>query len=331
MEGLINKYLLGTATEEELLILERWVNESENNRKAFSRAVSVFAVSTGNAPAGSDVEDFRKILFSVRKKELRRRIRKISIAITIAASVILIISLYANHRINRYKLDIDYILTQSDVVLEYSTPYGTRSKILLPDSSMIWLNSGSHIRFPSKFSGKSREVFFSGEGFFEITPDSLRPMNIITPQGLKVKVLGTKFNLSAYVDDKDISIMLLSGKVEIATPRGDKKFCILPLERCVINDNSARYVINVPKDTLPILGWKEGWLIFDDVPLEQVFRSIKRLYGVKMVFKDHSIFNQKLSAKFKDESLTQVLDLMHRVSLINYFIKDNIVYISKYE
>lgn len=332
MEELINKYLLGTASEKEMLELEQWVSQSQENRKIFSRAVNIAAVSSRRNPQeADDIEQLHKIIIALRRKELKRRFRRMFTTITAAASIVLFISLYANYRVEKYKTDVDYILAQSNVTLEYSTPYGTKSKILLPDSSMVWLNSGSNIRFPSKFSGNSRDVYFSGEGFFEIAKDSTRPMNVITPQGLNVRVLGTKFNLSAYTDNTDISIMLLSGKVEIETKQGNKKFAIVPKERCIVNNTSATYVINVPQDTLPILGWRAGWLVFDDVPLEQVFKNIRRVYGVEFIFKDKTIFNQKLSAKFKDESLTQVLDLMHRVSLINYQIKDSTVYISKFE
>lgn len=332
MEELINKYLLGTASEEEMLELELWVNQSEENRVAFSKAVNIAAISSRRDPQGrNDIEDLQKIVYILRKNDLRRRFRRTFAIITVAASIVLFISFYANYRVDKYKSDVDYILAQSDVTLEYSTPYGTKSKIVLPDSSLVWLNSGSNIRFPSKFSGKNRMVYFSGEGFFEIEKDSTRPMKVLTPQGLNVKVLGTKFNLSAYTDDKEISIMLVSGKVEIETHAGEKKFSIKPSERCIVNNNFARYIINVPQDTLPILGWKEGWLVFDDIPLEQVFKNIRRIYGVEFIFKDQSIFSKKLSAKFKDESLTQVLDLMHRISLINYLIKDNTVYISKFE
>lgn len=332
MEELINKYLLGTASEKQMLELEQWVNESDENRRIFSKAVNIAAVSSRRNPEmGNNIEDLHKIIVDLRKKELKRRFRRMFATITVAASIVLFISLYANYRIAKYKTDVDYILAQSNVTLEYSTPYGTKSKVLLPDSSIVWLNSGSNISFPSKFSGNSREVYFSGEGFFEIAKDSTHPMNVITPQGLNVIVLGTQFNLSAYTDNKDISIMLVSGKVEIETKQGNKKFSIMPKERCIVDNNSAKYVINIPQDTLPILGWKAGWLVFDDVPLEQVFKNMRRVYGVEFIFKDKTIFNQKLSAKFKDESLTQVLDLMHRVSLINYFIKDSSVYISKFE
>ena len=331
MEELINKYLIGVASEEELLELERWVHLSNENRRAFSNAVNIAAISTRTNPTCNDAKDLYKILLRLKKRERRVRAMRLFATISVAASIVLIISIYAISKIESYKSEVNYILAQTEVTLQYSTPYGTKSKILLPDSSIVWLNSGSNIRFSSKFSNNSRDIYFSGEGFFDIVQDSLRPMNVITPQGLNVKVLGTKFNLSAYVDDNDISIMLLSGKVEVESPfRGDK-LSILPSERYIIDNKSAQYSVNVPVNTLPILGWKEGWLIFDDTSLNSVFKTLKRVYGVEFIIKDKSILSQTLSAKFKDESLTQVLDLMNKVSLIEYSIEENIVTISRYK
>lgn len=331
MEDLIHKYLLGQADEGEVKRLEDWIILSEENKMAFSRAMNLHAVSAGTGEKiKCDRTDLSGILARVRKQEKRKKIKYTLSFGSVAAAIILLVGLYLHHTENRYQDQINYILAQSGTSLEFSTPYGAKSKITLPDSSIVWLNSGSKIQFPSRFSGDTREVIFSGEGFFEIAGDSLHPMNILTPMGFTVKVLGTKFNLSAYNDDKDFSLMLLSGKVELVPESGGKVQKINPLERFTMNLASSRYSVQKPADTLPIVGWKDGWLIFDDTPLDVVFKNMKRRYGVTVKVEDPGILTKTLSAKFKDESVSQVLDLMNRISLVNYTIKDSIVYVSNF-
>lgn len=332
MEDLIDKYLLGQATEQELRRLEDWIILSEDNRKAFARAVNICAVTTGPADKiPCDSVDLAGILNRIRKYERRGKIKYFSFAAAAAAIVIFSFFLYFNHTVRGYKDEIQYILAQSGTSLEFSTPYGAKSVITLPDSSVVWLNSGSTISFPSKFSGESRHISFSGEGFFEVAKDSLHPMNISTPSGVTVKVLGTKFNLSAYKDDQDFSLMLLSGKVELVSRGGGEIRKINPFEKFTMNVASRKYTVNKPADTLSVVGWKKGWLIFDDTPLGIVFKNMKRRYGVEVKVQDKELLKKTLSAKFKEESATQVLDLMQRISLLNYTIKDSIVTVTKFK
>lgn len=331
MENKINKFLQGIATEQEMLEIEEWVLQSEENKKYFSKLYNIYAISSTIEQTNvSDIANLNRLLRLIQKKEKNNKILKWSYISTIAACFIIIVSLFAHKRISNYKNDVNYILSQNSVQLEYSTQYGTKSKIVLPDSSVVILNSGSSISFPSKFLGDTRTVEFEGEGFFTIIKDSLKPMVIVTPQGYNVKVLGTEFNLSAYRDDEDIDIMLLSGRIELETASGDIISNITPNQRCVINNHSTQPTIDTPKETLPYLGWKDGWLIFDDLPLDVVFKKLKRVYGTEFIIEDDFVKNKKLSAKFKEESLTQVLDLMSRIELLTYKIEDNKVYITNF-
>lgn len=332
MEELTHKYLLGQADKGEVKRLEEWVIQSEENKKAFAKAMNLHAVSVGTGEKiRCDQTDLSGILNRIRKREKRKKIKYFLSFVSTAAAAILLVGLYLHHTVNHYKEEINYILAQSGTSLEFSTPYGAKSKITLPDSSIVWMNSGSKIQFPSRFSGDVREVFFSGEGFFEVAGDSLHPMNIHTPMGVMIKVLGTKFNLSAYNDDKDFSLMLLSGRVELMPKSGGEIRKIKPLERFTMDVTSLHYTISTPVDTLPIVGWKDGWLIFDDTPLDVVFKNMKRRYGVSVKVEDPGILRKTLSAKFKEESASQVLDLMNRISLVNYTIKDSIVYVSNFK
>ncbi len=329
MESLIIKYLKGEASERELLEIEKWVNESSENRKEFARKVNLYAISA-NIDGKVNLQDFEKITQQVRRFEKRKRIVRFFAAAAVASALFIGAGLYSSYKIKKYTNDVAYILDQGNTTLEYSTPYGVKSRIMLPDSSIVWLNSGSRIFFPSKFHGKERLIAFSGEGFFEIKKDTMRPMKIETPDGLTVNVLGTKFNLNTYSEDKTLALLLLSGKVNIKMKSGYTYNDIKPSEKIIIDRRTSRQMVNVVNDTLPTTGWKIGWLVFDDLPLSEVFTMMKRWYGITIKVEDGSLLEKRLSAKFKEESASQVMDLMHKTQLINYSIQDSIAYVRNF-
>jgi len=329
MEELILKYLKGEASENEMLEIETWVKESPINRKEFAAKVNLYALSA-NINGKADISDLGKITSAIRRLERRRRVLRYFAAAVMASALIVGAGLYSTYKIGGYKNEVAYILEQSNTTLEYSTPYGVKSKISLPDNSVVWLNSGSKISFPSKFSGNQRLISFSGEGFFSVEKDSLRPMQIVTPGGVTVNVLGTKFNLNTYTEDSSMSLLLLSGKVNIKMNNGRVIENIKPSEKIVIDKVAKSSRVNPVKDTLSTTGWREGWLIFDDLTLKEVFVKMKRWYGISIKVDDSSILDKRLSAKFREESASQVLDLMHKTQLINYTIQDSIAYVKNY-
>ena len=329
MEELILKYLKGEASESEMLEIESWVKESPENRREFARKVNLYALSA-NVNGKDDRSDLGKIVSRIRQMERTRRAVRYAAAAVVAGILFVGAGLYSSYKIGSYKNEVEYILGQNDTELEYSTPYGVKSRISLPDNSVVWLNSGSRISFPSKFAGNERLISFSGEGFFEVQRDSLRPMKIVTPGDVTINVLGTKFNLNTYAEESSMSLLLLSGKVNIRMKNGRMIENIKPSEKVVIDKVEKSSRISPVKDTLPTTGWREGWLIFDDLPLSEVFVKMKRWYGISVKIEDNSILEKRFSAKFKEESASQVLDLMRKTQLINYTVQDSIAYVRNF-
>lgn len=337
MDKIIIKYLSGTATNQEKTTLESWLHAKPDNIEFFVNLKHSFALYTAPQKQISNKEtsEFMDRL-AQREGEKERanvnyfKFKKIAVVASAAAVIIFASFLFLRmqNSLNSYKNDIAYMLEQSSPSYQYSTPYGVKGKVVLPDSSVVWLNSGSKISFPAMFNSSSRDVTFSGEGYFEVKKNEQTPMNILLQSGLTVKVLGTKFNLSSYENDKDISLLLLSGKVNINNSKGKVLYAVKPSEKVKIDLSSNSATVNNPAETLPTIGWKAGWLIFEDTPLDEVFKKIERWYGQKIVVKDKSIFSKTLTAKFKEESVSQVFELMEQISLINYYIEDSVAYIS---
>lgn len=332
MDKIIIKYLSGTASEEEKGLLLKWLEESEKNAKTFSDLKHVWTLKE-ISPCSEESFTYSNFPFNIYKKPGRRREKFFRVlSISAAAVLILIVPLLMvmQKRINSYKQDISYMLSQSGLDYEYSTPFGVKGKVILPDGSSVHLNSGSKINFPGKFSGNIRDISFSGEGYFDIASDSLRPMIINLSSGIKVNITGTSFNLSSYDNDKEVSLLLLSGKVSISNTKGREMFVVKPNEKVVINLNNNKQSVENPQDLLSTIGWKRGWLVFEESNLEEVFKKMERWYGQKIVVNDKSVYNKKLTAKFREESVSHVFELMKQISLINYKIVDSVAYISEF-
>lgn len=352
MDKIIIKYLSGTATKIEKISLEEWLRAKPENIEFFINLKHTFSLHSAPQKQVSEQEasEFMSQLMSketikettytkkekqqlTNKKSKYLNFKRIAVTASAAAFITFASMLFFKMQtsIDSYKNDIAYMLEQSGSNYEYSTPLGVKGKVILPDSSVVWLNSGSKISFPGKFNSVSREVFFSGEGFFEVKKNEQTPMNVVLNSGINIKVLGTKFNLSSYDNDSNISLLLLSGKVNINDNKGKVLFEIKPSEKITIDQTNNKTFLSKPLETLPTIGWKNGWLIFEDAPLEEVFKKLERWYGQNIIVNDKSVYSKTLTAKFKEESVSQVFDLMNRISLINYQITDSIVYISNYD
>ncbi len=338
MDKIIIKYLSGTASEQEKELLLRWLEESDKNAKFFADLKHVWTLSKMKTEPFSDKKneplsdkEVANFMKKIRREKRKQYLPSWWIAAA-AAAIILVSSLFIGmqRKIESYKEDISYMLTQAGPHYEYSTPYGVKGKVYLPDGSVVWLNSGSKISFPGKFIGKTRELDFSGEGYFDVIPDTQKPMNVKLRSGLTIKVVGTKFNLSSYDNDKEVSLLLLSGKVNINNADGKKIYSVQPNEKVIINLIDNKLSSNIPQEITSTIGWKNGWLIFDEAPLEDVFKKLERWYGQKIIVEDESVYSKKLTAKFHEESISQVLELMNQITLINYKIVDSTAYISKF-
>ncbi|TDN97091.1 FecR family protein [Sunxiuqinia elliptica] len=178
-------------------------------------------------------------------------------------------------------------------------PYGKRSKITLEDGTQIWLNSGSQLLYPSSFNSKTRKVYLKGEAFLQVAENKNKPFHVITP-AIKVQVLGTTFNISAYNDDSFIETVLLHGKVNISTNKAfSDNIEMIPGER-------VRYIKNsksMKKDHVnPNLyaSWINGYLIFENTPIKDVSKKLERYYNTKIVIEqglEQITFSGKLDLK----------------------------------
>lgn len=195
----------------------------------------------------------------------------------------------------------------SEVVMRQRfTALGQDALVVLPDGSKVHLNSGSILLYPSKFASKNRNVYLSGEAFFEVTKDKTHPF-IVSTQYLKMRVLGTKFNVSAYPADKKAQTTLKTGRVEVTVETTNKKYILNPNDQLTyIHSNNSTVLSKV--NTQYYTDWSAGSLSINDEPLSMVKEKLERYYNVKIILTTSKYNNQRIIAHFNQkESLVNVM------------------------
>lgn len=205
-------------------------------------------------------------------------------------------------------------------------PYGKRTNMTLSDGTEVWLNSGTQLDFPSKFTGDKREIYVNGEIFIEVAHNSRIPF-VVHTRGMDIYVQGTAFNISAYQDDNRKTVVLVEGKVKIETT-GNYTAELLPNEKLEITDNDiTKESVNV----LKYISWTEGLLEFDETPVSEILRKIGRYYNVQFESDEEITLNDKTcSGKlFLSNNLDSVMTSVSVLSSTIYQRENNIIYITK--
>ncbi len=212
--------------------------------------------------------------------------------------------------------------TKSDVAWQtITTGVGMRGTINLPDGSSVTLNSGSEMKYPTRFTKGTREVQLTGEAFFEVVRDVRHPF-IVNTGDLNVEVLGTTFNVSAYDDDKPVEVVLATGKIALFTEEGGRKKSLGLLDpgQRAVYDHTGNKLSVAGVDAEKYTAWRDGELIFRDDSMSDVISRLERWFNVDIVVDDDHILDYEITARFRDETLDQVLNLLKLSSAIEYSV-----------
>ena len=201
--------------------------------------------------------------------------------------------------------------------VEVNAAPGTISKYQLPDKSFVWLNSGSWLRYPTRFDSKSRIVEIRGEAYFEVESDKDHPFFVNTPGGLSVRVTGTKFNVSAYDDESTIEVVLEEGRVNVENAAGNVNMALRPGE-CFYYDRYDKNTYVKTIETYEKTAWKDGKVVFRNAPLDKIFKSLARHYNVDIHFVNKRNTEYNYRATFTGEDIFQILDYLSMTAPIKW-------------
>lgn len=227
----------------------------------------------------------------------------------IAAIIILVVSV----SVSSFYIYRD-ITSPSDSSICYETiaPIGSQTKIILPDSTVVWLNSGSSLKYYQSFGKKNREVALSGEGYFEVKKDKEKPF-LVMANLMEIKVTGTVFNVKSYKDDDKVEVDLIKGVVAVSVPDNYNSGLIIlkPNERAIYNKFTKKIELSQTDASRSAL-WTTGKLCFVDATIEQISKELERKYDVKI-----KINNDQIKKELFSGSLNLNLSLKELLSYID--------------
>jgi len=322
----------GSASEEEITELDKWIKKSEENWQTHTFFDELWARSDFYDPSITfDAKaDWTNILDGMERDERRKTLHLQSgkmpsrSLIRIAAAIALIITFIFAYQ---------YLITSGPDtnvdLLKAETTSTQRTDLLLDDGTRIWLNNNSSLRYPQFFTQTKREVYLAGEGYFEIKEDAERPF-IVHAGTASIRVLGTSFNLRAYQDENKIILWVVDGSVAFSNDHGSsrKQVNVIGTEMAELNTDSGE----IRKSALSnpnYFAWKTGQLFFENTLLLEVIPAIETTYNVQCVIGDPDIALEKFTGAFDEETIEQVLQVITSSIGCQFTYKDGIYIITK--
>ena len=204
---------------------------------------------------------------------------------------------------NKLRLDGREAEEQEDLN-QLSVPYGTHADVILSDGTRIFVNAGSKLIYPREFGDGRREVLLEGEAYLEVAPDAERPF-IVKAKGMDVRVLGTRFDVQAYEDAEDVSVILVQGRVEVDMKLTGERVLLRPDEKFT-KDAGGMRVDKVDADEY--ISWTDNRLIVNGKSLGEIVRLLERYYGCRISL-DEAAASRLLSGKLElDADVSKVVE-----------------------
>ena len=195
-------------------------------------------------------------------------------------------------------------------------PRGGEYALQLSDSTKIWVNSESELRYPETFGADVRVVDLKGEAYFSVTKDSVRPF-IVRTGGMELRVLGTEFNVNAYEDGDGLVTTLVSGKVALRA--GNASLMLEPGEQAVLSvDGFSKELVNVQR----VVAWKDGVVAFEDERLEDLMDKLSRWYDVQVFYQNADLQDVRITGyidRYKDIQI--LLDKLEMLDLAEFEVR----------
>jgi ferric-dicitrate binding protein FerR (iron transport regulator) len=309
---LIVRYLSNEATAEEKKKLLDWVAEDASHHKVFLEWLTLWENKTPRLAEPDLSHALRQLndkidIYEEEEKKTRTLFSWRKLAASIAVFLVAGIAIYL---LGKYSESRSEKITYT----QQAASSGEQISIKLSDGSVVQLNAQASLKYPETFKGFKREVYLTGEAFFEIEKDSLRPFIIHTGE-FSTHVLGTSFNVNATGDN--IVVSVASGKVRVM--QGDEMQILLPEEK-VRYSHATKIMVKEKANLERELAWKNNTLIFEDTRLADASKKIEQWYGVSVSFQNEEIKHCLITGKYKNEPVDKVLQAISYSTGIQYRI-----------
>ncbi|MBE0653657.1 MAG: FecR family protein [Bacteroidales bacterium] len=326
---IIKNYLQGKCSREELDNAIFYFNNPRLNQAIENLLNETWEKDQFNIPGEYETRRIPEILSRIHAKiepelkELRRRkTRQLFINVSKVAAI-LVIGMFMGILVNTFK-------KEDSIVYTSMTPKGSISQVILPDSTMVYLNSDTELKFSYNSSKRRREVYLDGEAWFQVSENRKKPF-VVSTNFYDVVVTGTEFNVKAYKEENLIVTTLESGSVVI--PSTDKfrmksSMVLAPGEQFLF-DRESRSTTTQKVRTSYYSSWKENKLIFINMNLSDLIRLLERKFDVDIEVADKSILNYHYDGTIKNESILEIMDLIKVTMPIDYKVVGQKILITK--
>jgi transmembrane sensor len=298
-------------------------------------------------------ESFEELFGNNQPPPLKKRILRYSL-ITLLVGFILFAGYHFSFPSKSPTIELAQVIPNADKS-EVSTKYGSKTKLVLPDGTQVWLNSGSRLTYDKNYGNSLREVVLSGEAYFDVVKNPNLPF-VIHASKINIKVLGTAFNVRSYPEEKNIETSLVRGSIEVTfRDRPSEKIILKPNEKLVIaNEEVIPNVARAPKSitgpgsimpepivaishltyqpqdsTVVETSWMEGKLIFRSESFEELSVRMERWFGISIRFANNEFKDKKFTGIFENESIEQALTALQLTADFKYTINKKEVYITR--
>ena len=303
-----------------------WINTTEENKEEYIRYKNLWAIMQH----GNDIPDakIQEALSRIRKKPNRKK-QSLRLWNFMKYAALVVLVLLCGYLIGTR--DFNSEITMNEIFV----PNGNRSSVLLPDGSKVWLNNGTKLIYPEEFKGKNRIVELEGEGFFDVTHDEAHPFIVKIGQN-RIKVLGTKFAVIAYPDDKLIKAELISGQIQFDVKERNQtnkfhSYLMRPSQSLTLDKFSGKLSQSKIANSFYNY-WTKGVYEFKDETLEDLAQKIERIYNVKVIFKDEVLKKRLFSGTLNiNDNVYTLMEAFAKASgkPFNYTHGGNEIYIEK--
>lgn len=335
---LLKRYVEGQCTPEEAFQVDEWyasLSEETGNRTAFDQPRHLEKVQNEIRKLSSDgtsAEEVRTIPLqrptlrrptlrrpTVRRPVLQRPVLQRLLRYAIAAMILLAVGVGAYHFLSQNK---SFFKAGSNTIAIVNKTRQVR-KHIFPDGSEAWLNPGTRITYAKDdFNADSRDVSLEGEAFFEVTHDASRPF-YVHGESVKVKVLGTSFNVRANKGEAEYEVSVVTGKVSVTADKG-REVMLLPHQQAVFKVASGELVSEAVPDVAgkaPL--WQPVSLTFSDAKLGEVVQRLEDKFDVKIRLENPNLENCRVKATFDQNRLSEILEMTMQIVDANYVMQND--------
>ncbi|MHB1177447.1 MAG: FecR family protein [Daejeonella sp.] len=321
INGLLKRYLDGKCSAEESRLVENWLaeNGAENDEWKYMNDTARqqwLSYLYGDVQRSIQLKDEDKDIINLHPDS---NLRVWKLIASIAAMCVLIGGLYAAWPALQDRISpVSYH--------ELNVASGIRKLLVLDDGTRLWLNSGSSLKYPSRFKGKKREVYLQGEAYFEVAHNAEIPF-IVHAGKLSTLVLGTTFNIRAYKDDPDVKVTLFTGKVEVIQEINHKesnKLILLPKQEAIYRKDAGSLLKTTVNNSIidHQSAWKDGKLIFDETPVSEVLKRLSLAYDVKFILANEKINGCTITGSFNvNQNIEEILKSIS-ISMDGKFVRE---------